>query len=94
MEVTDIRLQLNRQPGSKVVAFVTVVFDNALMIHGLRVIRAGPRLVVALPDRQGSDGAWRPVVEWVATPQMDHVNRLIVQACEDELSRPENRDRR
>lgn len=89
MRVTDLRLTLISRPGSRVVAYASVVLDEALIIHGVRVIRTSSGLVVALPDQRGRDGVYRPVVEWVSTPVAEEISRAVVLAVEHEMARPE-----
>lgn len=52
MKITEIRMRLPVSDGrSTVLAYVTLVFDGAFVVHDLRLIR-GPRgPFVAMPDR-------------------------------------------
>ena len=91
LRVTDVRLSLHRDSDSPILAFASVVLEDQLLLHGFRLIRSGTRLVVALPERRGRDGVWRPMVEWLTTRLADDIARAVIQAYQDERARPERR---
>lgn len=50
MNITEVKVKLAKDSGM-VVAYATIVFEASLAIHDLRVIKSGPKLIVAMPDR-------------------------------------------
>lgn len=55
MRITEVQIELAKDPASRVVAFARLVIDGAFVVRELKVLR-GPRgLLVAMPDRAVKD---------------------------------------
>ena len=55
MDITDIRIRkINLE--SKMKAIVSVTFDNALVVHDIKVIEGADKLFVAMPSRKTPEG--------------------------------------
>lgn len=59
MEITEVRLTLREEDRLK--AFVSITFDNAFVVRGLKVIDGNTGLFVAMPSRRGKDGTFRDI---------------------------------
>ena len=55
MEVTDIKIRLVSETD-QLKAFATVVFDSVLVVHNIKVISTGEKLIIAMPSRLVSNG--------------------------------------
>lgn len=53
MEITDIRIRKMNAEG-KMKAVVSVTFDNALVIHDIKVIEGQEKMFIAMPSRKTS----------------------------------------
>ena len=51
MEITDIRVRQIAQEG-KMKAVVSVTFDNAFVVHDIKVIEGKEKLSIAMPSRK------------------------------------------
>ncbi|MFH1502952.1 MAG: septation regulator SpoVG [Candidatus Eisenbacteria bacterium] len=78
MEITEVRLTLRQEDRLK--AFVSITFDNAFVVRGLKVIDGNTGLFVAMPSRRGKDGTFRDV----AHPINNETRSMIEEAvlCE------------
>lgn len=55
MRITEVQIELAKDPASRVVAFARLVIDGAFVVRELKILR-GPRgLFVAMPDRKMKD---------------------------------------
>lgn len=60
MKITDVRVRVvNRE--SKMKAVVSVTFDEAFVVHDIKVIEGEKGLFVAMPSKKTSDGEYRDI---------------------------------
>ena len=59
MEITDIAVVPVDE--NKLRAYVNITIDNCFMIRGLKIIKGKDGLFVAMPNKQGKNGAFRDV---------------------------------
>ncbi len=52
MEVSSVELKILDNPGGRVLAFASVVFDEQFVVHNVRLVRAKSGLVVAMPNEE------------------------------------------
>jgi len=81
MEITEVRLTLRQEDRLK--AFVSITFDNAFVVRGLKVIDGNTGLFVAMPSRRGKDGTFRDV----AHPINNETRSMIEDAVLTEYRR-------
>ncbi len=61
MEITNVRFRKVFGEG-KLAALVSVVIDNTLAVHDIKVIRGSERLFIAMPSRKDDHGVFRDIV--------------------------------
>jgi stage V sporulation protein G len=81
MEITEVRLTLRHEERLK--AFVSITFDNAFVIRGLKVIEGNTGLFVAMPSRRRKDGEFRDI----AHPINNETREMIETAVMGEYRR-------
>ncbi|MFN8549583.1 MAG: SpoVG family protein [Candidatus Eisenbacteria bacterium] len=57
MEITEIRVSLRED--DKLKAFVSITIDGCFVVRGLKVIRGGKGLFVAMPSRRKPEGGYQ-----------------------------------
>ncbi|GHV46092.1 putative septation protein SpoVG [Clostridia bacterium] len=63
MTVSDIKIRyVNPDPASNVLAILSVVIDEMLALHDIKIIRGGERLFVAMPCRRDEKGHFHDIV--------------------------------
>ncbi|BCR22193.1 septation regulator SpoVG [Borrelia sp. HM] len=64
MNITDIRIRRveNKNSGSKLLAYVTVTFDDCLVLHNIRVIRGQKGIFIVMPNRRTKVGEYKDIV--------------------------------
>ena len=81
MEITEVRLTLRQEERLK--AFVSITFDNAFVVRGLKVIDGNTGLFVAMPSRRRKDGEFRDI----AHPINNETRQMIEDAVLSEYER-------
>ncbi|MEW6516400.1 MAG: septation regulator SpoVG [candidate division FCPU426 bacterium] len=57
MTITEVKI-IPRQGDDKLKAYVSVTFDNAFIVHNLKIIEGPNGLFVAMPSRKRRDGTF------------------------------------
>ena len=60
MQITDIRIRKIAKEG-KMKAVVSVTFDNAFVVHDIKVIEGEKGLFIAMPSRKTATGGYRDI---------------------------------
>ncbi len=81
MEITEVRLTLRHEERLK--AFVSITFDNAFVVRGLKVIDGNTGIFVAMPSRRRKDGEFRDI----AHPINNETRQMIEDAVLGEYER-------
>ncbi len=81
MQITEVRLTLRTEDRLK--AFVSITFDDAFVVRGLKVIEGNSDLFVAMPSRRRKDGEFRDI----AHPINNETRDMIEKAVLDEYTR-------
>ena len=61
MNITEIKIRRSMSSG-RLRALVSIVLDNEIAIHDIKVIEGPERMFVAMPSRKESDGRFRDIV--------------------------------
>jgi len=80
MKITDVRITLRDEPKLK--AFVDVTFDDAFVIHGMKVIEGTPDYFVAMPNRKGKDGKFRDIAHPINNDMRSELEEAVLEAYE------------
>lgn len=60
MEITETRIRKVESEG-KLKAYVTVTFDNAFVVHNVKIIEGKTGLFIAMPSRKTTNGEYKDV---------------------------------
>ena len=58
MRITDVRIRKINKEG-RMKAIVSVTFDEAFVVHDIKVIEKDEGIFIAMPSRKTSDGEFR-----------------------------------
>ncbi len=81
MEITDIRIRKINAEG-KMRAVVSVTFDNAFVIHDIKVIESQDKLFVAMPSRKTPDGEFKDIAHPINVEARDTIQNAILEKYE------------
>ena len=85
MNITDIRVRKINLEG-KMKAIVSVTFDDALVIHDVKVIVGDKGLFVAMPSKKMPDGEYKDIAHPISSEARETIQTAVLLAYEAELS--------
>jgi len=85
MEITDIRIRRMNAEG-KMKAIVSVTFDNALVIHDIKVIEGQDKMFIAMPSRKTADGEFKDIAHPINAEMRNVLQTAILEKYEASLS--------
>lgn len=85
MEITDIRIRRMGTEG-KMKAVVSVTFDDALVIHDIKVIEGQDKMFIAMPSRKTPDGEFKDIAHPINAQMRDLLQTSIIEKFESMLS--------
>lgn len=81
MEITDIRVRRINSEG-KMKAVVSVTFDNAIVIHDIKVIEGQEKLFIAMPSRKTPDGEFKDIAHPINSQMREIMEKAILDKYE------------
>lgn len=84
MHITDIRIR-KINLDSKMKAVVSVTFDNALVIHDIKVIEGADKLFVAMPSRKTPEGEFKDIAHPINMDMRDALEKGILEKYQTAL---------
>ncbi len=84
MDITDIRVRRMTAEG-KMKAVVSVTFDNAIVIHDIKVIEGQDKLFIAMPSRKTPEGVFKDVAHPINAEMRELLQSAILRKYEETL---------
>jgi len=84
MEITEVRLTLRNEERLK--AFVSITFDNAFVVRGLKVIDGNTGVFVAMPSRRRKDGEFRDIAHPINNATRQMIEDAVLAEYERQLA--------
>lgn len=66
-------------------AVVSVTFDDAFVVHDIKVIEGKEKLFAAMPSRKSADGTYRDIVHPITSDMRDVLQSAILEKYEEFL---------
>ena len=77
MEITDIRVRKISTDG-KMKAVVSVTFDNAIVVHDIKIIEGQDKLFIAMPSRRTADGEFKDIAHPINAQMRERIQNAIL----------------
>ncbi len=84
MDITDIRVRRMTAEG-KMKAVVSVTFDNAIVIHDIKVIEGQDKLFIAMPSRKTPEGVFKDIAHPINAEMRELLQGAILRKYEETL---------
>ena len=84
MQITDVRVRKVTKEG-KMKAVVSITFDEAFVVHDIKVIEGEKGLFIAMPSRKATDGEYRDIAHPINSETRDRIQKLILEKFEEAL---------
>jgi len=82
MQITDVRVRKISTAG-KMKAVVSVTFDEAFVVHDIKVIEGKERLFIAMPSRKTADGEFKDIAHPINTELRETLQEVILKKYEE-----------
>ena len=82
MNITDVRIRKVGEEG-KMKAIASVTFDDAFVVHDIKVIEGRNGLFIAMPSRKMSDGDFRDIAHPLLSETRNRIKDAILNAYEN-----------
>ncbi len=84
MEITDIRIRHMKQED-KMKAVVSVTFDNAFVVHDIKIIEGPERLFIAMPSRRTPDNEYKDIAHPINMEMRELLQNSILEKYQSTL---------
>ena len=79
MQITDVRLRkVNSENRIKAVASVT--FDDAFVVHDIKVIESADETFIAMPSRRTPKGEFKDIAHPINSETREMIQKAILEA--------------
>lgn len=84
MEITNIRVR-KLFPDGKMKMIVSVTFDDAFVIHEIKVVEGSNGLFVAMPSRRNINGEFRDIAHPISKAAREMIQTEVMSAYQQAL---------
>ena len=88
MELTDIRVRKINSDG-RMKAVVSVTFDNAFVVHDIKVIEGQDKLFIAMPSRKTPEGEFKDIAHPINAETRELLHQCILEKYEETVNAPD-----
>ena len=85
MNITDIRVRKINAEG-RMKAVVSVTFDDAFVVHDMKVIDGQDRLFIAMPSRKTADGEFKDIAHPINVEMREAIQKAVLEKYEESLN--------
>ncbi len=78
MEITDIRIR-QMTTEAKMKAVVSVTFDNAFVVHDIKIIEGTDRMFIAMPSRKTPDNEFKDIAHPINPDMREELSSAILE---------------
>ncbi|MDR2046998.1 MAG: SpoVG family protein [Clostridiales bacterium] len=80
MNITDIRIRLVKKGDIKLKGVASVIIDDSIAVHDIKIIDGSDGSFVAMPSRKGPSGEYRDIVHPIKSEVRKYLCALILDA--------------
>ncbi len=84
MQITDIRVKKIPSVG-KMKAVVSVTFDDAFVVHDIKVIEGQDKLFTAMPSRKTPENEFKDIAHPINSEMRDLLEKAILEKYNEAL---------
>lgn len=81
MEITEVRIYLTDE--EHVIAYASIVLDEAFIIRDLKVIEMSGKIIIAMPSKKMKDGTYRDTAHPLNYETRRKIEAKVLEACEE-----------
>lgn len=84
MNITDVRIRKINMDG-RMKAIVSVTFDDAFVVHDVKVVEGQNGLFVAMPSKKMPDGEFRDIAHPISSSAREVIQSAVLKAYEEAI---------
>ena len=84
MNITDVRVRKINVEG-KMKAVVSVTFDNAFVVHDVKVVEGTNGIFVAMPSRKTPEGEFRDIAHPISVAAREVIQTAVLKAYQEAI---------
>lgn len=84
MQITDIRVRKINAEG-RMKAVVSVTFDDAFVVHDIKVIEGQDKLFIAMPSRKTPEGEFKDIAHPINAETRELLHDQILEKYQEAL---------
>jgi stage V sporulation protein G len=84
MNITDVRVRKVAKEG-KMKAVVSVTWDDAFVVHDIKVIEGDKGLFIAMPSRKSAEGEYKDIAHPINSATRELLQNIIIDAYQKAL---------
>lgn len=88
MQITDVRVRKLSDEG-KMRGIVSVTFDDAFVVHDIKIIEGQNGLFIAMPSRKVNEGEFRDIAHPIHSSMRNMMQDAILRAYEEAKAKAE-----
>ncbi len=77
MEITDVRVKKVASDG-KMKAIASVTFDDAFVVHDIKIIEGQEKLFTAMPSRRTLDNEFKDIAHPINSEMRDRLESAVI----------------
>ena len=82
MKITDIRIR-KLNPEGRMKAIVSVTFDNALVVHDVKIVEGDKGLFVAMPSKKMPNGEYKDIAHPISAEARAMMQDAVLATYEE-----------
>lgn len=88
IEVTSVKIhKVIDDPKTALVGIASVVIDDSLLIHNVRVLKIPEKMFVAMPNQKVDDGVYKDIVHPINAEARSIIENAVISAYTDYVTK-------
>ena len=83
MEITDVRVKLEKRDNGKMKGRANIVIDNAVAIRDIRILEGENGMFIAMPSRKTSTGEFKDIAHPINHDTRKELEQFVIKAYEE-----------
>lgn len=90
INVTDVRVRLVKIDGGKLKGVASVVIDDCIAIHDIKLIEGEDGLFMSMPAKKMPDGTYKDLVHPINSQTREYLKTCVLEAYQKALDEDSN----
>lgn len=80
INITDVRVRLTDNKGGKLKGVATIVIDDSIAVHNIKLIQGNDGVFMTMPSRKMPEGEYKDLVHAINSPTREYIKEKILDA--------------